>query len=133
MIVLDASVVIAFFDAMDAHHAGARAFLRDHVQRSLLISPVTKAESLVNPMRAGRIDEASAMLDALGVEEVPLGSDAAVWLARLRIQSGSKLPDCCVLLAAQQRGASIATFDNRLRSSAEMLGIPLAIPASDAS
>jgi len=129
MIVLDASVVIALFEAADAHHAAARRLLTAYPGRMLLMNPVTKGEVLVNPARVGRLDQAIAMLDALGVAEVPLGVDAAPRLARLRVETGSKMPDCCVLLAAQERRAEIATFDDRLRRSAQLLGLGV-LPSS---
>ena len=37
-----------------------------------------------------------------------------------------KLPDCCVVLAAQQRAAAVLTFDDRLAAACERLGVPLA-------
>jgi hypothetical protein len=60
----------------------------------------------------------------LGVEEVPLGVDAASRLAVLRAETGLRLPDCCVLLAAQDApAASILTFDGRLGAGARGLGL----------
>ncbi len=38
----------------------------------------------------------------LEVEEIPLGADAAIRFAMMRAEVGPKLPDCCVLLAAQE-------------------------------
>ena len=62
------------------------------------------------------------------MEEVPLGRDAARRLAALlRVDTRLKLPDCCVLLAAQDAGAdTVATFDDRLGAAAEGLGISVA-------
>ena len=40
--------------------------------------------------------------------------DAAVQLAELRVESGLKMPDCCVLLAAITCHGAVATVDNRL-------------------
>ena len=62
-----------------------------------------------------------------GVEEAAGGfthyvADLAVIaigkLARLRTATGLKMPDCCVLLAAESTNARLATFDNRLRKAA---------------
>lgn len=50
------------------------------------------------------LDAARAALDELEVEQVPLGDDASMRLAELRADTGLKLPDCCVLLAAQDEG-----------------------------
>jgi predicted nucleic acid-binding protein len=62
----------------------------------------------------------------LGVSHLPLRPDAPVRLARLRADSGLKLPDCCVLLAAKDSTAeAIATFDDRLINVARDLGFEL--------
>lgn len=123
MIVLDASVLIAAFDARDAYHDQARAILQQHSSAGFGCSPITRAETLVGPARHGRIEEFEARLDAMGVISVPLGGDAAARLARLRVTTGAKLPDCCVLLAAQQTTAAVAAFDDRLLTAATSLGL----------
>lgn len=87
-------------------------------------SSVTIAEILVGPGRTGQLDDAEALLTLLGIRQVPLGSDAPSRLARLRAESGLKLPDCCVLLAAQDAAAeAVATFDDRLIKAAQDLGL----------
>jgi predicted nucleic acid-binding protein len=49
--------------------------------------------------------------------------DAPHRLAQLLASSQLKLPDCCVLIAAQDSHAgAIATFDDRLRRAAEARG-----------
>lgn len=114
MIILDASVLIAHLDRTDAHHDRAQQLLLDAADEDLAASPVTLAEVLVAPARAGQLDRATAALGVLGVRSVPLDADAHVRLAALRAGTGLKLPDCCVLLAAEQRRATMATFDDRL-------------------
>lgn len=52
--------------------------------------------------------------------------DAAVRLASLRATTRLKLPDCCVVLAAQQHAAAVLTFDGRLAAASERLGVALA-------
>ena len=69
----------------------------------------------VGPARRGRLDDARAAIAALEIEEIPLTRGAAGDLATLRAETGLKLPDCCVLLAARSAGASaVLTFDDRL-------------------
>lgn len=119
MIVLDASVLIAHLDAEDTHHQRAVALLLDLVTEELGASPISMAEVLVGPTRAGQIDRAKAALDRLGVSTVALADDAPARLAMLGATTGLKLPDCCVLLAAEQSGAEVATFDDRLASAAQ--------------
>ena len=114
MIVLDASVLIAFIYDQDVHHQAAVTLLRDAAHETFGASPLTLAEVLVAPARLGRITTAEGMLGDIGVTEVPFPADAAVTLAQLRVESGLKMPDCCVLLAAHTTGAALATFDDRL-------------------
>jgi hypothetical protein len=56
------------------------------------------------------------------VAEVPLPVDAAERLARLRADSSLKLPDCCVLLAAEAADGAVLSFDARLMRQAAQLG-----------
>jgi predicted nucleic acid-binding protein len=49
-------------------------------------------------------------------------------LAMLRAGTGLKMPDCCVLLAAEQAHGSLATLDDRLATAATERG--LAVRAS---
>lgn len=124
MIVLDACVLIAFLDANDSHHSRARTAMERTAGRARGASAVTIAEILVGPGRTGQLDDAEALLTLLGIRQVPLGSDAPPRLARLRAESGLKLPDCCVLLAAQDSAAeAVATFDDRLIKAAQDLGL----------
>ncbi|MGH2946451.1 MAG: type II toxin-antitoxin system VapC family toxin [Solirubrobacteraceae bacterium] len=123
MIVVDASVLIAHLDDRDALHERASALLIDAVDVPLGASPITLAEVLVGPGRANRLREAQAALDALEVHEIPLDADAAAQLASLRAATGLKLPDCCVLLAARQAGATVLSLDDRLTRAARDLGL----------
>lgn len=123
MIVLDASVLIAHLDERDDHHERATAALIDAADQPLAASPLTVAEVLVGPAAVGRLDRASAALRELRISEVPLGRDAGARLASLRAGTGLKLPDCCVLLAAQDANAEkIVSFEDRLAAAAEALG-----------
>jgi len=123
VIVLDASVLIAQFDAGAAHHDRARALLLGAADEALAASPITLAEVLVGPARVGRLHEATAALDQLDVRAVALDDDAPARLAVLRADTGLKLPDCCVLLAAEQARAAVATFDDRLAATAQRRGL----------
>ena len=125
MIVLDASVLIAQLDATDVHHEQAGALLRDAANEDLGASPITLAEVLVGPARAGEVDRGAAVLHELGVTGVGLLDDAFVRLAMLRAGTGLKLPDCCVLLAAEQTHGAVATFDDRLANAATERGLAI--------
>ena len=123
MIVLDASVLIGHLDGSDPHHPAARALLEGSDGRPLGASAISLAETLVAPARVDRLDEAEAALRRLGVAELDLGPEAPARLARLRADTGRKLPDCCVLLAAQEHKGAIASFDHELAKTARGLGI----------
>lgn len=123
MIVFDANVLIAHLNDSDRHHSRAERLLDANNSEAWGASSVTLAEVLVYPVRAGRLAEAEATLVGLDVQEVPLGSGASGRLAEMRGELGLKMPDCCVLLAAQNNEAALATFDARLISAAEKLGI----------
>jgi len=128
LIVLDASALIAFLDPVDALHARAVASMIAVGPQPLGISPVTHAEVLVGPTRAGTLDRTRMAIDALAIEEIALPDDAAPRLAHLRAHGALKLPDCCVILAAQQSGAAVLTFDERLGVVARQLGVRIVEP-----
>ena len=118
MIVLDASVLIAHLDSADAHHDRAFALLLAAADDTFAASVLTVAEVLVGPARAGAVERATAALRRLGVVALPLDAAASAALATLRAATGLKLPDCCVLLAAEPHDAALATFDDRLAAEA---------------
>ena len=123
MIVLDASVLIAYLDAEDAHHHKAESLLAREIDDEFAANPLTLAEVLVGPSRTGRLEAARSVLRDLEVGEQPFPADTAVRLAQLRADTGLRMPDCCVLLAAQDAGARVAAFDDRLIRGAEELGL----------
>jgi predicted nucleic acid-binding protein len=121
--VLDASVLIAHFNAPDAHHQDATAFLAANATNDLWIGPLNLAEVLVGPARTGDREQVSRAIADIGVREVQLPADAAIRLADLRTTTGLKMPDCCVVLTAQQTGTQVVTFDERLQRAAKNLGL----------
>jgi predicted nucleic acid-binding protein len=123
VIVLDASVLIALFDARDAQHGRAVERLKGLARSTFACSPITLAEVLVGPVRAGRLEAAQQAVRALGLHEIALPDDAARRLATLRAETGLRLPDCCVLLAAEPTGERIVSFDDRLVSAATQRGL----------
>jgi predicted nucleic acid-binding protein len=120
VIVVDASVLIAHLDASDALHERAVDALLAAADQPLASSPITLAGVLVGPARAGRLHDARTAVAELGVVEIALGDDAAGRLAALRAETALKMPDCCVLLAAEDaRAEAVLTFDDRLAHAAE--------------
>ena len=65
------------------------------------------------------------MLLELEVQELAFPADTGVRLAQLRALTGLRMPDCCVLLSAQDAGASLASFDTRLTQAAQALEVPV--------
>lgn len=123
MIILDASVLIAHVDRHDAHHELATERLLEAASQQLGASSITLAEVLDAPIRAGRLAEARAALQALGITELSLPANAAERLAALRAATPLKLPDCCVLLAAEDAQGTVLTFDSQLGRQATRLGL----------
>lgn len=123
MIVLDASVLIAHLDGSDRHHAKARSLLEEKSGEPLGASPITLAETLVSPARAGLLEDAETALKRLGIQELPLRAGSPGRLAEMRSQVGLKMPDCCVLLAAQDHDGTVASFDSDLLVAARKLGL----------
>ncbi len=113
--VLDASVLIAYLNERDRHHEPAIEALIG-LER-FAVHPVTLAEVLVHPTRAGLVDDVLGRLSALGMVVSPAPIDPAA-LARVRVDSGLKMPDCLVVLAARHHGGGLVSFDERLSASA---------------
>lgn len=118
VIVLDASVLIAYLDGEDNHHGRAEALLAREIDDDFAANSLTLAEVLVVPVRANRLDDVRAALQGLEIRELPFPPDTAVKLADLRATTNLKMPDCCVLLAAEAAQARVASFDERLADSA---------------
>lgn len=123
MIILDASVLIAHFEPADAHHAQATALLKSHSGEPFAASVLTLAEVYVGASRAGHAERLRQLLTQLQVESLDLPAEAAARLGELRAATGLKMPDCCVLYAAEQHRAAIATFDTTLAARASALSV----------
>lgn len=126
MIVLDAGVLIGHFESADAHHADATALLRTHASESFAANVITLAEIYVGAARVGQADHLEQLLAQLQIRSLELPANAARRLGELRASTKLKMPDCCVLLSAEQHHATIATFDDRLAARASDLGLTVA-------
>jgi predicted nucleic acid-binding protein len=124
VIVFDASVLIAYLDGDDAQHVIAENLLAREIDDEFAANSLTLAEVLVAPSRQGRLGGMQRALHDLDVRELPFPADSAVQLARLRAETGLKMPDCCVLLAAEAADARVASFDGRLLRAAVARGLP---------
>jgi predicted nucleic acid-binding protein len=128
VIILDASVLIAYLDGDDAQHGVAEELLAREIDDDFAVNSLTLAEVLVVPAREGMLDRVQTALRDLEAQELPFPDDSAVQLALLRADTGLKMPDCCVLLAADATGARVATFDDRLARAAAARDIPTVDP-----
>ena len=108
LVVLDASVVIAFLDPDDALHEAAVAAFTEHQHDELLIPASAYAEILVAPHRRGpkAVAEVEAFLSDLSISLEALTGAMARAAAKLRSESRSlRLPDALVLATAAELGA----------------------------
>jgi predicted nucleic acid-binding protein len=112
--VLDASVVIAFLDADDAHHSAAVGAVERAGSGAMVLPASAYAEVLVDPWRAGAdaVTVVKRFLAELGVRVEPLTADVAERAARLRASHRSlRLPDALVLATADALDATALTAD----------------------
>jgi predicted nucleic acid-binding protein len=108
LVVLDASVVIAFLDPDDVLHDAAVEALTEHQHAELLITLSVYAEILVAPYRRGAeaVAEVEAFLGDFAVRIEGMTPAIARAAAKLRSESKSlRLPDALVLATADELGA----------------------------
>jgi len=126
--VLDTDVVIAALDRRDAHHTRAAAAITAMIaaETELLLSLVNYAETLVKPAESeATLRSAVGALTALGIRLVAPSPAIARDAARHRGLNIS-LADGFAIATAQARGASVASFDARVRRALRTTGIELA-------
>lgn len=125
--VLDTDVVIAALDRRDAHHGQAAAAIAEMIdgEVALLLSLVNYAETLVRPAQAERTLRAAIdALSALGIRLVAPTPAIARNAARYRACNVS-LADGFAIATAHARGASLASFDLRVRRALPTTGVEL--------
>jgi predicted nucleic acid-binding protein len=110
LVVLDASLVIAFLDPDDALHDAAVEALTGHQHEELLTPASVYAEILVAPHRRGAeaVAEVEAFLADFAVRLEALTPAMARAAAKLRSEFRSlRLPDALVLATADELEADI--------------------------
>ncbi len=122
-VVLDASVVIGYLTAGDAHGDAAVAILDAEEWVDLIMHPHTLAEVLVLPARHGRTAMALDDLSRIGIGRWQPDEAYPARIATIRADTGLKLADCCPLDAAERLGARLATFDRTLARVARERGV----------
>ncbi|MCX6481482.1 MAG: type II toxin-antitoxin system VapC family toxin [Mycobacterium sp.] len=126
MIALDASVIIAHLNRADPHHEAATDILLGGTPGQMLVHTMTLAEVLVGGVRIGQGASIRADLRSAGIMLAPSDGDEPLRLAELRVSTGLKLPDCCVLDVAIHHRAMLATFDATMAEEAHKRGVALA-------
>jgi len=114
IVVLDASVVIAFLDSGDAHHPAAVEAVARTRGEELVVPSSAYAEILVDPWRRGpdTVALVKRFLTDLGVRIEPLTAVIAERAARLRASHRAlRVPDALVLATADALSASALTCD----------------------
>lgn len=123
MIALDASVLIAHLTPRDVHHAAATGILLNASPGAMVVHPLTLAEVLVGGVRVGLGEAMRDDLHAAGIGVASRDAGEPLRLAELRVSSGLRLPDCCVLDVALDHRADLATFDDSLAKAARKRGV----------
>lgn len=127
MIILDASALIALLDADDAHHATVVPVLDAAADRPWHISALTLAEVMTRAAAdPDLLAELGETVADLSIQVVALEDADVEALAQLRARTRLRMPDCCVVLAAQQLQAQVVTADMALAERAAALGISVA-------
>ena len=117
--VIDAGILIGFFDDSDAHHLGAKRELANGRQRGdqIAVPASALAEALVSPARDGEssITVIREFIDRFPLAVAELDTEIAVVAARLRARHGQKLklPDALVIATAIRHGADVLITTDR--------------------
>ncbi|MDR0366403.1 MAG: PIN domain-containing protein [Bifidobacteriaceae bacterium] len=121
MIVVDANVLIAFLEHGHVHGEAALDIL--DTEDELMIHPLTLAECAVGAGKAGVEDELRAAISRIGIQVWEPDSEHPYRLGAARAASALKIPDCCVLDAADHLSATLATFDTALATASKSKGL----------
>jgi predicted nucleic acid-binding protein len=116
LVVLDASVVIAFLDARDAHHEAAVAALRTHRSDEMVVPASAYAEILVGPLRHGveAVTRVQQFVGSLAIRIEPLSAEIARRAAEFRARhTFLRLPDALVIATADHLDATAVLTGDR--------------------
>jgi predicted nucleic acid-binding protein len=124
--VIDAGVLIGFFDESDAHHdASARELESARRSGEIVIPASALAESMVAPARNGdaALDAVREFIERLPIGVVQLDAEVAIIAAQIRAEFGQrlKLPDALVIATAVKEEAdTLVTTDRGWPTSAKI-------------
>jgi predicted nucleic acid-binding protein len=99
---------------------------------TLCVSPLTRLEVLVKPMRGGNQALVAAYNAILAQQQwLPMGDEVFARALDLRVRHGLKTPDSLHLAAALHHGCSeFWTNDDRLRAAAGALAVNVLAPTA---
>ena len=128
-VVLDASVLIALYSSKDRNHAWAMDFFKQTLDRDLKMTVLNFSECLAHPVRAGKLQRFNAGIAGLGIEIVGLEPLAGPELAKLRAETGLKMPDVLVLFEALKSNAALASTDSQVSNTAREMSLEVFSPS----
>jgi predicted nucleic acid-binding protein len=113
-LVFDANVVIALFDANNAHHSEAVEIYLQSTGTPIYLSALTYAEILVRPAAQEKLDFFVKNIETGGFEIAVITKKLAVKISKVRAATSLKMPDACVLALAKSLGSELITADKKL-------------------
>lgn len=129
VVVLDAGALIALHSSKDPHHQWALGMFSDTVTSDWAMNPLTYAEVLVHPTKAGQKAKFEKSIKGLGITLGVISPEDAEKIAGLRVKTGLRMPDVVVLHEALKLEAAIATTDKSLALQARKLSLGVFQPA----
>jgi predicted nucleic acid-binding protein len=114
-VILDSSVLIAFYDEVDAHHLAVHRQFEASLDQ-YEISALTITEVLTAPL-ARTSSNREKLLHAVkaAIQKVhPVTEEIAVHAGEVRVKSGLKTPDAIISSTATLAGAILWTLDQKL-------------------
>lgn len=117
-VVLDAGALIGLASNKDSHHAWAMDLFHQTLDYELCMANLTYAECLVHPARANLLDQFLSNISRLNLHLWALENHSIDHVAQIRAETGLKMPDALVLVAAIECGAALATTDKKLAEAA---------------
>ena len=133
-VVVDASMAVKWF-APEVDSVMADQLIED--ERILVapdIMPVEAASAWWKKVRRGEmnkadLEQALANLLAMGVEWIPMPL-LVERAATMAVETGQTVYDCTYLVVCAERGAAIATADERMRGAAERMRLKIWRPVN---
>jgi predicted nucleic acid-binding protein len=114
-VILDSSVLIAFYDDQDAHYLAVRRKFEERVDQ-YEISTLSITEVLTAPLARTTSNKAK-FLEAVtgGIQAIhPVTEEIAVLAGSVRVSTGLKTPDAIISATASLVGATLWTLDKKL-------------------